>query len=199
METQQTIRAFWFGGAADDHAVAQQQAHLWWAKDATTDAAIRQRFEGCVRRAPDGELDAWAATPQGRLALILLTDQFPRNIYRDTPASFSFDALARTWCVDGLRDGADRMLRPIERVFFYMPLEHSEALDDQERAVALFEQLAGVVDGGQRASFDGFLDFALRHRDVIRRFGRFPHRNRILGRQSSGEELAFLQQKGSSF
>lgn len=198
-ETPTTIKAFWFGTADDDGAVAQQQSRLWWAKDEATDRDMALRFASYVEAAARHELDDWAASADGRLALILLTDQFPRNIYRDTPQAFAFDGLARAWCKEGLRDGVDRSLRPIERVFFYLPLEHSESLDDQELAVALFERLMAEVAPAHQPVFEGFLDFARRHREVIQRFSRFPHRNRILGRASSDQELAFLQQKGSSF
>lgn len=198
-ETEAAIRAFWFGAKTDDKAVAEECSRLWWSKDPAADEAIRQRFETCMMKAANHELDAWAATPAGRLALIILTDQFPRNSYRGTPRAFSFDPLARTWCKEGMRDGADRRLRPIERAFFYLPLEHSESLEDQQQSVALFEELTAKADPDHRPTFDGFLRFALRHRDIIRRFGRFPHRNRILGRISSAEELAFLAGKGSSF
>lgn len=199
METPASIRLFWFGSAADDAAVAARQARLWWAKDEQVDREIERRFAGWVERAARGALDDWALTPDGRLALILLTDQFPRNMYRGTPQSFAFDRHALAWCKDGLAAGMDGALRPVERVFFYLPLEHAESMADQELAVALFGQLADGVDPAQRAAFDGFLDYARRHRDVIARFGRFPHRNGILGRASSAEERAFLLQKGSSF
>ncbi|RJG04749.1 DUF924 domain-containing protein [Noviherbaspirillum cavernae] len=199
METESTIREFWFGSQADDSAVASERAALWWSKNPDVDAAIRQRFAALAARAASRELDAWNATPHGTLALILLTDQFPRNIHRDTPQAFASDPLARAWCSLGLGRGDDLQLRPIERVFFYLPLEHSESLDDQERSVALFERLAANVAAEQRPAFDGFLDYARRHRDIIARFGRFPHRNRILGRTTSMAETAFLTEKGSSF
>ncbi len=199
MESPDTIREFWFGAEADDALVAQQRSALWWKKDARTDAHIRRRFEACVLAAARHELDAWSSSAAGCLALIILTDQFPRNMYRDTPQAFAFDALAQAWCKQGLRDGVHQALRPIERVFFYLPLEHAESLPDQERVVELFRQLATEADAGHEAVFEGFLDFAQRHRDVIARFGRFPHRNRIIGRPSTAEELAFLKQPGSSF
>ncbi len=201
-ETPASVLAFWFGAERDDAATAAAQAKLWWHKHPATDRAIAGRFASWLERAAAGELDAWAASPRGRLALILLTDQFPRNIHRDTPQAFAFDPLARAWCIDGLALGMDAALRPIERVFFYLPLEHSESLPDQDRAVALFETLAAEAarlapDG--RAAFEGFADYARRHRDVIARFGRFPHRNRILGRASTESERAFLREPGSSF
>ncbi len=201
-ETPQTIAEFWFGpdaGNAADAAVAERQAALWWRKDPETDNAIRRRFEDVITEAAMGALDAWAQTPSGRLALILLTDQFPRNICRDTKAAFGHDLLALAWCKEGLTRGDDERLRPIERVFFYLPLEHSESPQDQERSVALYRALSAGVPPSQRAVFDGFLDFALRHRDIVERFGRFPHRNRLLGRASSPQELAFLEEPGSSF
>jgi uncharacterized protein (DUF924 family) len=199
METIETINAFWFGSRADDKSAADERASLWWSKNPAVDDNIRQRFASCTTQAAHGELDAWMASPSGRLALILLTDQFPRNMYRDTPKAFAYDHLANAWCKEGVLFGADRALRPIERVFFYLPLEHAESMDDQDRAVGLFEELAAQAQPEHKESFDGFLDFAVRHRDVIRRFGRFPHRNRILGRESTEEERAFLQQKASSF
>jgi len=198
METPDTILEFWFGTSPDD-AVATEQSRLWWTKHPDTDREIRQRFESCVRKATDGELDGWAATPRGRLALIILTDQFPRNMYRNTPTSFAYDALARRWCEEGLQAGVDKLLRPIERVFFYLPLEHSESMADQDRAVALYEALVQDVGPERVSGFTGFLDYAIRHREVIARFGRFPHRNRILGRASTPEEVEFLAQPGSSF
>ncbi|RZI41984.1 DUF924 domain-containing protein [Herbaspirillum sp. HC18] len=199
METPDAIHAFWFGSQADDNLVAAERAKLWWVKRDETDNTIRQRFETCLHQAAKGELNAWAATPKGRLALIILTDQFPRNMYRNTQASFAYDELALAWCKEGLRNNAHRALRPIERVFFYLPLEHSESLEDQEQSVSLFSELV-VANGPQgEERFGGFLDYARRHRKVIARFGRFPHRNRILGRASTEEELVFLAQPGSSF
>jgi len=199
METPDSIHAFWFGSAADDAVIAARQSRLWWRKDPAIDADIRRRFAPWLARAAAHELDAWLGSPRGRLALILLTDQFPRNIHRNTARAFDFDGLARHWCGAGLAAGADAALRPIERVFFYLPLEHSESLADQERAVALFRALAAAAPAGAHDAFDGFLDFARRHRDVIARFGRFPHRNKLLGRASTDRERAFLAQPGSSF
>lgn len=194
-----SILQFWFGADADDAAVGKAQASLWWSKNAEIDDEIRRRFEDAVRAAAAGDLADWAATPRGRLALIILTDQFPRSIYRETPQSFAYDATALAWCLDGLNRRFDLRLRPIERVFFYLPLEHSESLAHQERAVRCFEALFAALAIDQQATFQEYLDFAGRHRDVIARFGRFPHRNRILGRESTSEELAFLTEPGSSF
>jgi uncharacterized protein (DUF924 family) len=198
VETQETVREFWFGAGSDDAVVAREKSNLWWSKNAEIDRSIKQRFEDLLNQAGRGELDTWSNTAAGRLALIVLTDQFPRNMYRDTPQAFAFDSLARDWCKSGIDRGFDQQLRPIERVFFYLPLEHSESLHDQYLAVALFEKLSSASPEAA-SNFAGFLDFAKRHRDIVERFGRFPHRNVILGRESSPQELAFLQEKGSSF
>ncbi len=163
------------------------------------DETIRRRFQAGVAKAANRELDVWASQPGGCLALILLTDQFPRNIHRGTPQAFACDALALAWSRDGIRQGFDQQLRPIERVFFYLPLEHAESLADQDESVRLFEKLTAEVDAKDRPIFAGFLDFAVRHQRIIARFGRFPHRNQILGRVSTPEERIFLSEAGSSF
>jgi uncharacterized protein (DUF924 family) len=199
METQESIQEFWFGNDTDDALIATKQAKLWWSKDDALDALIRQRFAQLSDSALGGNLDEWALTPDGCLSLILLCDQFPRNMYRDTPAAFASDAKALALSKAGLDSGFDKKLRAIQRVFFYLPFEHSESLADQDDAVALFEQLASEASAAHQTMFDNFLNFALRHRDVIRRFQRFPHRNKILGRDSTPEELEFLSQPGSSF
>lgn len=199
METPDTICKFWFGAQSDDTATAKDRARLWWGKDVEADKLIRQRFEASMARAANGEFDSWADTPSGMLALILLSDQFPRNVFRDTPTAFAFDALARRRCKEGLEKGFHLQLRPVERVFFYLPLEHSESLEDQEQSLALFQELSAGVDAVHRSTFEGFLHFAVRHWEIVKQFNRFPHRNYVLGRQSTPEELAFLTQKGSSF
>lgn len=199
METADTIRAFWFGSGTDDKTIADERARMWWSKNSEVDREIRQRFEASVAEAANHELDHWSATVGGRLALILLTDQFPRHIYRGTSQAFSFDTLARHWSREGIRQGEHERLRPVERVFFFLPLEHSESMDDQEQSVALYEELVRNAPAEHKAVFEEFLRYARLHRDVIKRFGRFPHRNRILGRESTPEELAALAQGGLSF
>lgn len=193
------LLVFWFGTQAGDDAVAAEKAALWWKKNLAIDEQCRRLFQPLVESAGAGALDHWTATPRGRLALILLTDQMPRNIYRGNARAFAFDATASASCLAGLEQHADAALRPIERVFFYLPLEHAESLALQERSVALFTTLAAAVPAGQRKLFDGYLDFAVRHRDIVARFGRFPHRNAVLGRASTPEEADFLGAPGSSF
>lgn len=200
IESPASIHAFWFGEDSDDDAlIAKRQHALWWSKNAAVDDSMRDRFAASVDLAAGGSLESWAETPRGRLALILLTDQFPRNIFRGTPRAFAHDHLARRWCVEGLHGDALPRLRPIERVFFLLPLEHSENLADQDECVRQFTVLTANVPQAHQNVFSGFLDFAKRHRDIIARFGRFPHRNAILGRESSDEEHAFLAEPGSSF
>ncbi|MDP9109054.1 MAG: DUF924 domain-containing protein [Pseudomonadota bacterium] len=198
-ESARAIGDFWFGAAADDKLVASQQTRLWWIKNPDTDQRIRERFAGTTAAAARGELNGWARQPAGLLALILLTDQFPRNMYRNTPAAFAHDALAQQWALDGLARGIDQRMRPIERVFMYLPLEHAESPQLQARSVELFTRLFQDVPAQHVETFRGFLVYALRHRSVISRFGRFPHRNAILGRESTPEEREFLAKPGSSF
>lgn len=198
METAQSLHQYWFGGIAD-HASGQRQAKLWWSKDAALDAELTERFGSLVTAARLGQLERWNDSAQERLALILLTDQLPRNIFRGTPEAFASDPLARQLCLAGLERGDDKALKPIERVFFYLPLEHSELMPDQDHAVRLFTALFEAVPEPVMEQYRGFLMYALKHRHVIERFGRFPHRNALLGRQSTPEETAFLAEPGSSF
>jgi len=193
------ILAFWFGDDQDDAVTAAAKAELWWGHSPATDEMLQEQFGAAASAAAAGVLDHWTGSPRGRLALILLLDQLPRAIRRDTPEAFAQDDAARKTAAQGLESGADRLLRPIERLFFYLPFEHSEDLEDQDRSVELFRELALSVPEEQRPTFDGFVDYAKRHREVIARFGRFPHRNRILGRESTVEEIAFLEEPGSSF
>lgn len=197
--TKEIILEFWFGSNPVDGGVAREKSAQWWSKSPETDGEIRERFESFVRSAAAGELSDWQSTPHGRLALILLTDQFPRNIYRESPEAFAQDSRALAWSLDGIAQGLDLKLRPIERVFFYLPLEHAESLEIQEQSVRQFRQLLDNVSDDQKKIFAEYLDFAVRHRDIIARFGRFPHRNRILGRTSTDDELVFLSQPGSTF
>jgi uncharacterized protein (DUF924 family) len=198
-EVRDELLEFWFGNDPDDAAIAEQQADLWWGHAAATDEELQQRFGAAASAAATEVLDHLVGSPRGRLALILLLDQLPRSIHRGTPDAFAQDAKARMVASRGLDSGADKLLRPIERVFFYLPFEHSEQLEDQDLSVDLYRSLAEQVALEHRETFAEFLDYATRHRDVIARFGRFPHRNEILGRPSTSEELEFLEQPGAGF
>ena len=199
MDTPDTLHAFWFGTSPQDAEVIASQSALWWQKQPAVDTEIRKRFAPLVERAATGELDSWLGELRGRLALILLTDQFPRNIWREQAAAFAFDVLALRWAKEALVLGLDTRARPIERVFLYLPLEHSENLADQQHAVRLFDALAASVSSELRPAFDGFLDYARRHLEIFERFGRFPHRNAALGRETTAAEADFLRQPGSRF
>ena len=178
--TPDDVLAYWF-------APGPERTARWFRGDAATDADVRGRFASTLESATRGELDGWTATPRGRLALIVVLDQFSRTVHRGTPRAFAQDARALALCLDGLACGEDRALAPDERAFFYLPLEHAEDAAMQARSVACFEALAAEAPGAA-----GFLDYAHEHRDVIARFGRFPHRNTILGRCSTPDEEAFL-------
>jgi uncharacterized protein (DUF924 family) len=186
------IRTFWFGETlTDPGAIAPRQA-FWFGADAARDRTMAREWADTVEDAFAGRLDRLGDTPAGRLALILLLDQFPRNIFRGQPRAFAKDGRARYLMRDGMSRLMDLSLGPIERCFFYMPLQHSEFLEDQESSVARYQQLMREVDTELRPVYQGFLDSARVHRDVIARFGRFPHRNAILGRLDTPEEAAYL-------
>ena len=183
---------FWFG-APGSPAHGQARA-AWFRKSDAFDAEIAQRFGPLIEQALRDELRDWDAEPEAALAHILLLDQFTRNAFRDSPRAFAGDALALEAARAMVTSQQDMALLPIQRAFVYLPFEHAEDPAAQEEAVRLFTRL--VV---QAPELTGMLDFALRHRAVIARFGRFPHRNALLGRASTEEELAFLREPGSHF
>jgi uncharacterized protein (DUF924 family) len=193
------LLAYWFGDGHSNAAVIATRAGQWFGGGPLVDAEIRERFAHSHAAAVAGALDGWLALPLGRLALVILADQVSRHLFRGDERAFAHDALALRWATDGIAEDVDRDLRAIERMFLYLPLEHSESLADQQRSVALFRSLAASVPPEERAAFDGFTDYAERHHAIIARFGRFPHRNAALGRDSTAEEIAFLRQPGSSF
>lgn len=185
---------FWFLPAGQPgHDVFRPE---WFRKDPAFDTVIRERFGALAEQALAGGLVDWEATADGALARILLLDQFPRNLFRDTARAFAGDTAALALAESLVASGRDKNLPPIRRWFVFLPFEHSESLLNQERAVALF---AGLRREAQDPAFEAAYDYAVRHRDVIERFGRFPHRNAALGRASTPEEQAFLKLPGSSF
>lgn len=196
------VLRYWFGGNDSAVLVAKRQAALWWNKSSEHDAEIRERFGALRAQAVKGELGSWERTSRGLLALIILVDQMSRHMFREGPEAFEYDHLARQWCLTGLERGADQELDLLECVFFYVPLEHSESRAEQHRSVELYARLKGRIPATERELFSIFLLFELsarKHCGVVDRFGRFPHRNRALGRPSSAEEIEFLKQPGSSF
>lgn len=188
----EAIYDFWFGGPnRDEFAQSRKQ---WFVKDPNFDAEIRRRFLATYEAAARGDLRAWRDDAKHCLSLIVVLDQFPRNMFRDTPTAFATDPMALDLARFAVDCGHDQTVNIVEQMFFYLPFEHSESLDDQARCVALVHAL---VDADPRRA--DFFDYAKRHQEVIARFGRFPHRNKILGRASTAAEIDFLGQPGSSF
>jgi uncharacterized protein (DUF924 family) len=188
------ILDFWFLPAG--HIQHNRYRHEWFSKDEAFDAEIRARFGLLIEAALAGELAEWDATAGGALAHIVLLDQFPRNIFRNTTRAFAGDAQALALATQQVAAGRDKNLPPIRRWFSFMPFMHSEAFIDQERSVALF---AGLRREAQHEVFDAAYDFAVRHHAIIERFGRFPHRNALLGRRSTDEEIQALELPGFHF
>jgi len=199
------ILFFWFGPRPYSAPRVLQHARLWFGEPDSpeltpqTDELIRERFSELTAAAERGELSAWESSPRRRLALILLLDQFSRNIYRGSARAYTQDLQALSLTVSGMQVGADATLDPVERIFFYMPLMHAESLDVQEESVAAFRRLVEEAPADLRRTFDSNLKAAVQHRNIIQRFGRFPHRNRVLNRETTPEELAWLTDEGREF
>ena len=187
--TAHEILAFWFG-EGEDHG---KRRAAWFKKDAAFDDEIRQRFLATFAAAEAGRLSHWKNNPHDCVALIVVEDQFPRNMFRGSARAFATDALGREATVHALANGFDLGLKPVERQFIYLPLEHSELLADQQLCLTLMLQLAAHDETSDLHVW------AQKHLDIISRFGRFPHRNAVLGRQSTAEEIDFLSQPGSGF
>ncbi len=188
------ILTFWFGDSPVDSDIYRQRRKLWFGKQPNIDQEIREHFLADYQQARQGFYSDWQQSPDGCLALILLLDQFPRNMFRNSPRSYATDAFARSVTRNAIAQGFDCLLSPVQQAFLYLPLEHSECFEDQNQNVKL---MAVVVAAAPELG--NMYDYALRHRDVIQRFGRFPHRNAILERLNTPDETAFLQQPGSLF
>ena len=192
----QEILDFWFGELDQDDMSAADKHKLWFVSTADNDREIRDRFGSDVVRAIGGALDHWSNSGTGLIALVLLLDQFPRNIYRGTDAAFSGDDKALALAQAAVQQEADQMLPLIHRVFLYFPFEHAEDLAVQEQGVACLDQLLTQCTQAAWDRIEGFRKYMIAHRDVIAQFGRFPHRNKILGRTSTAEERSHLEQHG---
>ena len=193
------ILDFWFGELNEHGCSTPEHRKRWWTKSDAFDESIQHYFLDDYEAIVAGEREAWRSTARGALAYIIVLDQFSRNTFRGTAKMFAADELAREVCREGLDAGFDAELSFDERVFFYLPLEHSESMDDHELCLELFESLLDSAPELLQADAKYYLDFALQHKAIIERFGRYPHRNKILGRASSDEEAKFLQEPGSSF
>lgn len=194
------VLEFWFGEPAANPAAVGALMKRWFSSDPQLDRLTRDRFAPTMTAAAASRLEGWEETPRGRLALILLLDQFPRDVYRGTAAAFAQDAKALALTTAGIAAALDQELRPLERLFFYMPMQHAESIIAQNRSVELFDELAqGAEMDFIAAALASSADHARQHRDIITEFGRFPHRNTLLGRSSTEAEVRYLEQGGATF
>ena len=194
-----SILSFWF---KEQELTAPQIDHrmdMWFSEDPVFDHEIEKEFADDVSAACEGNLDHWAAESRGRMALIILIDQFRRNIYRNSAKAFSKDKLALKLCVEGAMAKIDRGLTPIQRVFFYMPLQHAESRKVQAKSVELYNRLAELVSPTYRETFLTVVQFAELHKDIVDQFGRFPHRNELIGRENTAEEAEYLSGDSPDF
>lgn len=190
------ILHFWFG---KDPKNPLSQQTKWWKKDPSFDEEIRVKFSEAVTQARAGTFESWGETANGALALIILLDQFPRNLFRGSADAFTSDKQALSVSKQAIARGLDQKLSPEKRWFLYMPLMHSESAEMQKFSLKLYQTLSQEGDATLKSSLQATYDFAKRHAEIIFRFGRYPHRNAVLGRKSTAAEMEFLQQPGSSF
>jgi uncharacterized protein (DUF924 family) len=193
-----TVLAYWLGDCREDPDTINSRMQLWFSSSKADDLDIRNRFESLYRHAANGELHTWQQVARNRLALILLLDQFPRCLFRGQPQAFGHDFQAASLCLAGINQEIDLQLTPIERVFFYMPLQHVEDIVAQDAGVAAYRKLEDE-QAEQRKTYASFREYAELHRDIIAKFGRFPHRNAILGRANTPEETVYLEAGAPTF
>ena len=186
------ILSFWFKEQELSAPQIDRRMDIWFGENPDFDDEVEAKFSDDVAGASTGKLDHWAEDPRGRLALIILIDQFRRNIYRNTEKAFSRDRLALKLCVEGAMEKKDKSLTPIQKVFFYMPLQHTESRKVQTKCAELYSRLAESVSPTYRETFLTVAQFAELHKDIINQFGRFPHRNALLGRENTPEEDKYL-------
>jgi len=198
-EEAQAILQFWFGRATESPALAEEQSALWWQSTREQDNEITERFLALHEQAASGALDVWQDDPYGRLALILLLDQFPRNMFRRTPRAFATDPQALELCQYGVRKALDSVLHPVERVFFYLPMEHAENSAMQKMCLLMMGTLRNEALAEWKPYFQNTFKFAQEHQRIIQLFGRFPHRNEILGRETTPEERDWLEHSRLDF
>jgi len=184
---------FWFGDLGQADLPTSDRTNLWFGENEQLKKAMLAKFKDHYLQAIEGQIETWAESPRGRLALIILLDQFSRSMHRNSPGAFQQDEHAQELCLEGLQQKMDQSLTLIERVFFYMPLVHSENSERQEQSIRLFQTLVQLSMTETTQVYQLFLAYAYAHFRVIKEFGRFPQRNSILGRQSTDAEVAFLK------
>lgn len=195
----QRVLDFWFAGTGMDSPRVDSRMDRWFGADEDHDHQIREEFGNLVQKASDHQLMDWSDTPEGRLALIILLDQFRRNIYRNSAAAFTLDHLALKLCIEGTIAGDHKKLTAIQCLFFFMPLQHTESVQVQKKSVGIFQALAEDSTDTMRETFLTTAQFAELHHDIVVEFGRFPHRNSVLGRQNTDAEGAYLAGGGPTF
>ncbi len=193
MDKIHELLTFWFGDLGKADLPNSERTNLWFGDNTVVKQKLLSQFSDDFARAVAGDLDAWAETARGRLALIILLDQFPRYLYRALPAAFAQDDRAKRLCEEGIKEGMDHSLTLIERVFFYMPLVHAEDSDSQEKSIRLYQALVSLSMTETTQVYQLFLAYAYAHFRVIKEFGRFPQRNKVLNRPSTEAEVAFLK------
>ena len=198
-DSPEAILNFWFGDSLSSLGTVAARVQLWFAVNAEFDREIKDRFAPLPERALRGEFDTWSHRSESALALILVLDQFPRNLFRGSAQAFTFDSKALEIATIAVDAGFDEELVPLQASFLYLPFEHSEEPTDQDRSIELFEHLVKRAPPELAPTFRQFADYGRRHRDVVQRFGRFPHRNGVLGRESTPDELAYLESGGETF
>ena len=195
------IQEYWFGELDENGLPESKKQEMWWKKDENTDRYIKDNFENLLLKAKSGELDGWLDDCESMVAYIVLLDQFSRNMYRGTPGAFSQDSLAIAATLEGIRRGFDKNLKGVQKIFFYITFMHSEDIGMQQKSLEYFGMLEKEYSGQKGLAEMMSLNnkYARLHYDIVKRFGRFPHRNKILGRESTREETLFLKEPGSSF
>jgi uncharacterized protein (DUF924 family) len=199
MEGPESILQFWFGDAAESPANAAARVELWFTPSAATDAECRERFGATVQAASHDQRDTWLHAPRSALALVLLLDQFPRNIWRGTAQAFAHDTKALTVARHAIESDFMHELAPIEQQFFTLPFQHSESLDAQRESLRLCHEIVAAAPSEWRPVLETFVPYAHQHYEIIARFGRFPHRNAVLDRESTADERTYLESGGETF
>jgi len=193
MTSKDEVLSYWIGQAADDAAIAGSKTKLWFMSSPAADDKLRELFGELLKVAEQGKLESWATDPRGSLALVILLDQFSRNLYRGTAKAFANDAAALDLSRKLVENGQHRDLKTIERVFLYLPFEHAESAELQQQSVELFQALIKDSEPKWHPQLEAFTDHAIEHQNIIIRFGRFPHRNAVLGRTNTVEEKLYLE------